>query len=184
MNLIKMEPENDSLDLLQDNTYKLKENKASSEEGNLSHLEVMGMKAECMDHSSEIKSEIKVEDTPAPTTFEFVRCEIDVQEDLFAVARVQQEQKVEISSEEDEVLTEKVRSSHYFDWQHYYCGCNPCALYYFAVFLAVLFEWCENFDKLCWIVFLYLKVAFLLQQLAEAFPFCSYFTALLGCASC
>ncbi|XP_069672959.1 uncharacterized protein [Periplaneta americana] len=120
MNLIKMEPENDSLDLLQDNTYKLKENKASSEEGNLSHLEVMGMKAECMDHSSEIKSEIKVEDTPAPTTFEFVRCEIDVQEDLFAVARVQQEQKVEISSEEDEVLTEKWTQDDedfkVFDW--------------------------------------------------------------------
>ncbi|XP_069669266.1 uncharacterized protein [Periplaneta americana] len=101
MDLIVMEPEEDSLDLQHDNTYKIEDNKGSSEEGDLSHLEVTGMK---VDHSYEIKSEIKVEDTPVPTSFAFVKCEVD--EHLFDMDRVQQEQKMEVSSEDDEVLTE------------------------------------------------------------------------------
>ncbi|XP_069669289.1 uncharacterized protein [Periplaneta americana] len=104
MDLIKMEPEVDPLDLQVHNTYEIEENKASSEEGKLPHLEVTGMKAECMDHSYEIKSEIKVEDNPVPMSFAFVKSEVD--EDLFDVDRVQQEWKVEVSSEEDEVFPE------------------------------------------------------------------------------
>ncbi|XP_069669290.1 uncharacterized protein [Periplaneta americana] len=106
MDLIKMEPEVDPLDLQVHNTYEIEENKASSEEGKLPHLEVTGMKAECMDHSYEIKSEIKVEDNPVPMSFAFVKSEVD--EDLFDVDRVQQEWKVEVSSEEDEVFPESI----------------------------------------------------------------------------
>ncbi|XP_069670846.1 uncharacterized protein [Periplaneta americana] len=108
MDLIKLEPEDDCLDLQQDNTYKLEDNNASSKEGNLSHLDVTGMKADCVDYSYEIKSEIKVEDTSLPASFAFVKCEVD--EDLFDVDRVQQEQKVEVSSEEDEVFSESSTS--------------------------------------------------------------------------
>ncbi|KAJ4425457.1 hypothetical protein ANN_28073 [Periplaneta americana] len=100
-----MECEVDPFDLLYDNTYKLEENKSSSEEGNSSHLEVTEMKIECVEHSYEIKSEIKVDNTPMPTSLAFVNCEID--EDLLDVDRVEQEEKLEISSEEDEVLTER-----------------------------------------------------------------------------
>ncbi|XP_069672829.1 uncharacterized protein [Periplaneta americana] len=110
IDLIKMESEVDPLDLQLDNTYKLEENKSSSKEGNLSHLEVTGMKTECVDHSYEIKSEIKVEDTPIPTSFVFVRCEVD--EDVFDLGRVKQEQKVEVSSEEDEVFPDRIGATN------------------------------------------------------------------------
>ncbi|XP_069670288.1 zinc finger protein 233-like isoform X5 [Periplaneta americana] len=106
MDLIKMEPDVDPLHLqAHGNKYEIEENKASSEEGKVSHLEVTGMKAECMDHSYEIKSEINVDETPLPTSVVFVKSEVD--EDLFDVDGVQQEQKVEVSSEEDEVFPER-----------------------------------------------------------------------------
>ncbi|XP_069670287.1 zinc finger protein 664-like isoform X4 [Periplaneta americana] len=111
MDLIKKEPEVDPLHLqAHSNTCEIEENKASSEEGKVSRLEVTGMKAECMDHSYEIKSEIKVEDTPLPTSVVFVKSEVD--EDMFDVDRVQQEQKVEVSSEEDEVFPESFADSN------------------------------------------------------------------------
>ncbi|XP_069670275.1 uncharacterized protein [Periplaneta americana] len=102
MDLIKMEPEYDSLDLQHDGTYKIEENISSSKEEDLSHPEMMGLKA---DHTYEIKSEIKVEDSPVPTSFAYVKCEVD--DDLLDEDRVQQEEKVEVSLEEDEVLTER-----------------------------------------------------------------------------
>ncbi|XP_069672261.1 uncharacterized protein [Periplaneta americana] len=115
MDLIKMEPEVDPLELqTHDNTYEVEDNEASSEEAKLSHLEVAGMKAECMDHSYEMKREIKVEDTSVPMSFAFVKSEVfhchytDIQEDLFDVDRVQQEQKVKVSSEENEVFPERM----------------------------------------------------------------------------
>ncbi|XP_069670852.1 uncharacterized protein [Periplaneta americana] len=111
MDLIKMEPEVDPLDLQDDKTYILEEKKASSEEGNWSHLEVSGIKTECVDHSYEIKSEMKVEDiTPVPIGFAFVKSEVD--KDVFDLDRVEQEQKVEVSSEENEVYPESTVPSH------------------------------------------------------------------------
>ncbi|XP_069697183.1 uncharacterized protein [Periplaneta americana] len=107
MDLIKMKLEDDPLDFqANDNINEREENKASSEEENLSHLEVTGMKTECVDHSYEIKSEIKVEHTPVPTSFAFVKCKVD--EDFFDWGKVQQEQKVQVSSEEDEVFPESL----------------------------------------------------------------------------
>ncbi|KAJ4425377.1 hypothetical protein ANN_27992 [Periplaneta americana] len=77
----------------------------TKDEGDLSHLDVTGMKIECMDQSYDIKSEIKVEDTtPVPISYPVVKTEVD--EDFLDVARVQQEQTVTLPSEEDEVLTE------------------------------------------------------------------------------
>ncbi|XP_069673225.1 uncharacterized protein [Periplaneta americana] len=78
MDLIKMQPEVDPLDLqAYDNTYEIEDNKASSKQGNLSHLEVTSMKTECVDNSYNIKSEIKVEDTSVPTSFSVVKSEVD-----------------------------------------------------------------------------------------------------------
>ncbi|XP_069671201.1 uncharacterized protein [Periplaneta americana] len=58
--------------------YKIEEIEASSEERNLSHLQVTDMKTECVDPSYDIKSEIKVEDTtPVPITFPMVKTEDD-----------------------------------------------------------------------------------------------------------
>ncbi|KAJ4425570.1 hypothetical protein ANN_27765 [Periplaneta americana] len=87
----------------------MEENKTSLEEGDLSHLEVSGMKTECVDQSYDVKSEIKIEDTNlVPISFPMVKSEFD--EDLFEVDRVEQEQKVEVSSEEDEVFSESIAS--------------------------------------------------------------------------
>ncbi|XP_069690867.1 uncharacterized protein [Periplaneta americana] len=109
MDVIKMEPALDLLDIqLHDNTYELEGNDPLSEEGNLSHVDVTGMKTECVDKSYNFKSEIKVEDTtPVAISLPMVKTEVD--EDFFDVDRVQREQKVEVSSEKDEVLTESCR---------------------------------------------------------------------------
>ncbi|XP_069672742.1 uncharacterized protein [Periplaneta americana] len=110
MDLVKMEPEDDHFGLLShDITHIIKENKASSQEGNLSHLEAMGMKTEYVDHNYDIKTEIKIEDTPVPVSFRMLKTEVD--EDLFNVGRVQQEQKVEVSSKENEVFPERCKKS-------------------------------------------------------------------------
>ncbi|XP_069669295.1 zinc finger protein 454-like isoform X2 [Periplaneta americana] len=81
--------------------------KSEVEEGNVSHLEVTCMKTECVDQSCDVKSEIKVHDTtPVPSSFSMVKSE--VHENLFNVDRIQKEQKVKVSSEEDKVLTESI----------------------------------------------------------------------------
>ncbi|KAJ4425507.1 hypothetical protein ANN_27701 [Periplaneta americana] len=69
-----------------------------AEEWNVSHLEVMDR--------TDIKTEIKVEDSPVPIGLPMVKTEID--KDVFELDRFQQEQKVEVSSEEDEVFSESI----------------------------------------------------------------------------
>ncbi|XP_069670364.1 zinc finger protein 234-like isoform X2 [Periplaneta americana] len=113
MNEIKMEAEVDPLSLeSQDNKYKIKENMALLEVGKLPHLQVVDIKTECVDHSYDFTSEIKVEDfrmvksevedTSESVIYPVVKYEVD--ENLFDMDRVQQEEKVEISSNEDDIL--------------------------------------------------------------------------------
>ncbi|XP_069670417.1 zinc finger protein 714-like [Periplaneta americana] len=132
MDEIKMEPVVDLLGLEPHNTSELKENTTLSEEGNLSHLQVAGIKTECVDHSYDLTSEVKVEDTPEPVSFRMMKCEVEetpqpvtfpmvkseVDEDSFDLNRLHEEEKVEISSKEDKVLLDsndsnvrKIRSS-------------------------------------------------------------------------
>ncbi|XP_069673028.1 uncharacterized protein [Periplaneta americana] len=106
MDVIKMEPDADPLALQShNNTFEIGESNTLSEEGNLSHLEVAGMKTECVENSYDIKTEIKIEDIPVTIDFPVVNSEVD--KDLFDMDRVQPKQKVEVSSEEDEVLSER-----------------------------------------------------------------------------
>ncbi|XP_069670455.1 uncharacterized protein [Periplaneta americana] len=64
MDSIKMEPEVDPLELQEHvTTSELEDKMLSSEEGNLMNLQV---KTEYLDHSYDIKSEIKVEDNAVP----------------------------------------------------------------------------------------------------------------------
>ncbi|KAJ4425821.1 hypothetical protein ANN_27447 [Periplaneta americana] len=116
MNGIKMEAEVDPLSLeSQDNKYKIKENMALLEVGKLPYLQVVDIKTECVDHSYDFTSEIKVEDshmvkcevedTAEPVIYPVVKYEID--ENLFDMDRVQQEEKVEISSNDDDILLER-----------------------------------------------------------------------------
>ncbi|XP_069670442.1 uncharacterized protein [Periplaneta americana] len=77
MDVIKMEPEVDPLDLQsQDNTWQIDENDVLSEEGTSLELQANGTKIECMDHSYDLTSQIKVEDTPVPFSFAVVKCEV------------------------------------------------------------------------------------------------------------
>ncbi|XP_069672938.1 uncharacterized protein [Periplaneta americana] len=102
MDVIKIEPDADTLGLQPHvDTYEIGENNTLSEE-------VTGMKTECVDHSCDLTSQIKVEDTAVAISFPVVKSEVD--EDLFDVDRVQQE--VEVSSKEDEVLTNREKSQH------------------------------------------------------------------------
>ncbi|KAJ4425464.1 hypothetical protein ANN_28080 [Periplaneta americana] len=105
VDVMKMEREIDPLAIGRSNITDIVEGNILSQEGNLSHLDVTDIKTECMDQSYDIKSKIKVEDTtPVPISFPVVKTE--VVEDSLDVARVQQEEKVTLPSEEDEVLTE------------------------------------------------------------------------------
>ncbi|KAJ4425421.1 hypothetical protein ANN_28036 [Periplaneta americana] len=105
MDVIKKEPEIDLLAIQSsDNTDS--SHKRLSEEWHLSHLEVTGMKKECLNHSYAMKTEIKIEDTPVPISFPTLKTEVD--EDLLDVDRVQQAQIVGVTSEEDEVLTDSI----------------------------------------------------------------------------
>ncbi|XP_069671862.1 uncharacterized protein [Periplaneta americana] len=97
-----MEPEDDP----HDKAHKIEENRASSQAQHLSHLEVSSMKPECVDESYFIKSEIKVEDTtPLPFTFHAVKSEVD--EDFLDEDAVHQAQLEDLSSEENEALTDR-----------------------------------------------------------------------------
>ncbi|XP_069670651.1 probable serine/threonine-protein kinase kinX isoform X4 [Periplaneta americana] len=75
-----MEPALDLLgSQLHDDTYEMEGNEPLSEERNLSHLEVSGMKTESVDQSYDQKSEMKVEDTtPVPINFPMVKSEVPI----------------------------------------------------------------------------------------------------------
>ncbi|XP_069690434.1 uncharacterized protein [Periplaneta americana] len=85
-----------------------------AEEGNLSGQHMPGIKVEFVDDSHRVTSEIKVEEGRVPFDFSLVKCEgfpvlkCEAKEDSFDVERVQQEQKVKVSSEEDGVLIERL----------------------------------------------------------------------------
>ncbi|XP_069670388.1 uncharacterized protein [Periplaneta americana] len=120
MDEIKMEPVVDLLGSEPHNACELKENTTFSEEGNSSHLQVPGIKRECVDHSYDLTSEVKVEDTPQPVSFPILKSEVEsipvpitfpmvkseVDEDSFDLNRLHQQETVEISSKEDKVLLE------------------------------------------------------------------------------
>ncbi|XP_069670160.1 uncharacterized protein [Periplaneta americana] len=90
----------------EDNSYHLTSGmKAEAKEGNLSHLELMVTNTECWYNNYDIKTEMNLEDaSPVPTSFPMVKSEVD--EDSSDLDRVQQEQKMEASIEDDEVFPE------------------------------------------------------------------------------
>ncbi|KAJ4425554.1 hypothetical protein ANN_27749 [Periplaneta americana] len=79
--------------------------KSEAEEGNLLDLHVTSIKEVCVDDSYEHNSEIRFEEIILPNNV--VKCEAE--EDAFDLDKVQQQQKQEVSSEEDEVSTESIK---------------------------------------------------------------------------
>ncbi|KAJ4425555.1 hypothetical protein ANN_27750 [Periplaneta americana] len=125
MDVNKMEPGSDPLAIHTSNA-EIEEKEPLSEEGNLLDLDVTkiktesidhrydevnlldlhvtSIKEECVDDSYEHNSEIRFEEIILPNNV--VKCEAE--EDAFDLDKVQQQQKQEVSSEEDEVSTESI----------------------------------------------------------------------------
>ncbi|XP_069673289.1 uncharacterized protein [Periplaneta americana] len=99
MDVIKEEPEIDPL-AIQSNDEK----KPLSEEGNLLALHLAGIKTECVDHSYDPTSETKVEQTALPNNFVTTKCKAE--EELCDLDTVKDELKLEVTTEENEILTD------------------------------------------------------------------------------
>ncbi|KAJ4425586.1 hypothetical protein ANN_27781 [Periplaneta americana] len=86
------------------------EKKPISEEGNLLDLHVAGIKTESVDHSYDLTSDIKVEETPVPTNFVTTICKAE--EELCDLDTVKDELKVEVTEEENEILTDRFAATN------------------------------------------------------------------------
>ncbi|XP_069673253.1 uncharacterized protein [Periplaneta americana] len=104
MEEIKMEREIDPLAIERSNNTDIEEQKPLSEEGNLLDLQVTGIKRENMDYSNDIKTEMTFDETPVSSSFLFVKTEVE--EETCEFNKVEEEVKLEVTAEEDEVFTE------------------------------------------------------------------------------
>ncbi|KAJ4425839.1 hypothetical protein ANN_27465 [Periplaneta americana] len=86
--------------------------KSEVEKEKVFDLHVIEIKTECMDHSYDLKSEITYEKSPVPIDCPIVKSEAE--EETFDMARVKQENKLDVTMEESEVLTERNSYRHMF----------------------------------------------------------------------
>ncbi|XP_069669282.1 uncharacterized protein [Periplaneta americana] len=107
MNVIKMEPGSDPLGIETSGITDIEEKKPLSEEGNLSDLDVSKIKTECIDHRYNVKSEMTFEETAAPIAFPVLKSEAE--EEFCELDQVKEEVKLEVTAEENEVLTESMQ---------------------------------------------------------------------------
>ncbi|XP_069670106.1 gelsolin-related protein of 125 kDa-like isoform X8 [Periplaneta americana] len=75
MDVIKMQCETDPLPLERKINTDIEEQKL--QEGNVSYLQVTGIKTECIDHSSDVKSEMTFDKTHVPIDLSFVKNEVE-----------------------------------------------------------------------------------------------------------
>ncbi|KAJ4425999.1 hypothetical protein ANN_27626 [Periplaneta americana] len=108
MDVVKMEPETDPLDIQLNEDTDMKERKPLLEEWNSSNPQQVCMKAEYEDSNSYLTSEVKTEQMLMPDPFP-LKCES--QEDPYDVDRVKEEQSLEVKTEEDEFLSESIVNS-------------------------------------------------------------------------
>ncbi|XP_069670988.1 gastrula zinc finger protein XlCGF67.1-like isoform X2 [Periplaneta americana] len=106
MDVIKMEPEVDALPIQTSDSADIEGRKLLSEEGNLLDLHVTEIKTEYIDHRYDVGSEIAFEETAVPIDFLLVKSEAE--ENSCELDQVEKEVKLEITVEEDEVITESV----------------------------------------------------------------------------
>ncbi|XP_069690473.1 zinc finger protein 664-like [Periplaneta americana] len=107
MDVIKMEPDDDPFGSLpHDNTYKMEEMKASSEERNFLDQHVTGIKEEYVDQSRDLTSQIKFAEDPVPISLPVVKC---VPEETHSdMDTVSKEPWVELTTEDNKILTERI----------------------------------------------------------------------------
>ncbi|XP_069670081.1 protein GVQW3-like isoform X7 [Periplaneta americana] len=103
MDAIKKELEVDPL-AIQSSDDTATDEKLLPEDGNLLDLHMGGIKTECVDHGCDLTSQIKIEETAVPTNFATIMCKAE--DETFGMARVKQENKLDVTTEKSEVLTE------------------------------------------------------------------------------
>ncbi|XP_069672870.1 zinc finger protein OZF-like isoform X4 [Periplaneta americana] len=86
------------------------EKSAVYEERKLLELHETRMKEECVDHSYDLTSNIKSEEITLPNNFPVVKCEAE--EELCDLDTVKDELKLEVTAEENEILTNSFADSH------------------------------------------------------------------------
>ncbi|XP_069673203.1 uncharacterized protein [Periplaneta americana] len=96
MEEIKKEPEVDPLTIQCSDNTDTDEKKPLSEEGNLLDLHVAGIKTECLDHSCDLTSDIKVEQTAVPTDSVTTKCKAKISD-----AAVMTSDDIPLITEED-----------------------------------------------------------------------------------
>ncbi|XP_069671857.1 zinc finger protein 813-like isoform X4 [Periplaneta americana] len=111
MDVIKMEPAVDPLDLqIHDSIYEMEENEPLSEERNFLDHHVTGTKEEYEDQTSDLLSEIKFEGDPVPISFPMIKREPEEEES--DLDTVNEEPSVELTAEDNEVLTERIAATN------------------------------------------------------------------------
>ncbi|XP_069671071.1 uncharacterized protein [Periplaneta americana] len=105
MDVIKMEPGSDPLGIQTSGIADIEEKKPLSEEGNLLDLDVTKIKTECIDHRYDVKSEMTYEEAAVPIDFPIVKNEAE--EEFCELDQVKEEINLEVTAEENEVLTER-----------------------------------------------------------------------------
>ncbi|XP_069685650.1 uncharacterized protein [Periplaneta americana] len=106
MDVIKIEPEVDPLDLPSIDTANLEEKKHFSADGNSLALHVTEIMTECGDHCFDHTSKIEVGETPGPSNSPTVKCEAETE--LCAFGTVKEKLKQEIGTDDDKILTERI----------------------------------------------------------------------------
>ncbi|XP_069672080.1 uncharacterized protein [Periplaneta americana] len=79
--------------------------KSGAEEENELDLHMTEIKLECIDKSYDLKSEITFDETPVPIDYPIMKNEVEAEER--EINKVEEEFKLEVTAEEDEVLTER-----------------------------------------------------------------------------
>ncbi|KAJ4425875.1 hypothetical protein ANN_27501 [Periplaneta americana] len=106
MDMMNFQPEVDPLSIQRSNDTDLEDTKPLSEEGNLLDLHVTGIKTECMEPSYDLKSYVTFDETPESVDFPIVKTEI--KEWSCDKSEMEVEVKLEVTADEDEVLTESI----------------------------------------------------------------------------
>ncbi|XP_069669530.1 uncharacterized protein [Periplaneta americana] len=103
MEVIKKEPELDPLAIESSDKTDEDEKKPLSQKENFLDLHVARIKTECVDHSYDLTLKTKVEKTAVATDFVSAKCKAE--EELCDLDTVKDELKLEITTEENEILS-------------------------------------------------------------------------------
>ncbi|XP_069669463.1 uncharacterized protein [Periplaneta americana] len=112
MDLIKIEPEVDPLDLQPHDNRDEEEKKPLTEEGNFVYLQVDQIKTEYVDHSYDLTPDVQLEESSAAVTFPATNCKV---EDDSGELDPLKEPKVEATvedEEEEEALPDSNATAH------------------------------------------------------------------------